>query len=202
MGIFLFGFATDMQKSKSFVARVCMCAYGGGRGGEQTWLTVWISSRCKSASVTDGRPLIAGLWRLGSHRKRKSLSVSLRGMGRRRLGTPGQPRVLVSCLHRRADLSIYLRAKTGLERGLSYFDSSAVSSASPWEVVSETIISFLLIVLLLMAIFGNWTEKAECINKCKCDERKHKSDCIITVSDIRSTACFAKRGALSGACFW
>lgn len=41
--------------------------------------------------------------------------------------------------------------------------------------------------------------EAECINKCKCDERRHKSDCIITVSDLRSTACFAKRGALSGA---
>lgn len=40
---------------------VYMYACGGGRGGEQTWLTAWISSRCKSASVTDGRPLIAGL---------------------------------------------------------------------------------------------------------------------------------------------
>lgn len=78
---------------------------------------------------------------------------------------------------------------------------AAVSRAAPGEVVSETIISFLLIVLLLMAILRNWTEEAECINKCKCDERKHKSDCIITVSDIRSTGCFAKRGALSGACF-
>lgn len=184
-----------------------MHSYGGGRGGEQMWLTVWISSRCKSASVTDGRALIAGLWRLGSHRRRKSLSVSLRGMGRRRLGMPGQPPVLVSCLHRRRDLSIYLRATTvlgggGVGGGLSYFDFAAVSSTTPWEVVSETIISLLLIVLLLMAILRNWTGKAECINKCKCDERKHKSDCIITVSDIRSTGCFAKRGALSGSCFW
>lgn len=86
--------------------------------------------------------------------------------------------------------------------GLSYFDFAAVSSTTPWEVVSETIISLLLIVLLLMAVLRNWTGKAECINKCKCDERKHKSDCIITVSDIRSTGCFAKRGALSGSCFW
>lgn len=56
-----------------------VCLYRRGRDGEQTWLTVWISSCCKSASVTDGRPLIAGLWRLGSHRRRKSLSVSLGG---------------------------------------------------------------------------------------------------------------------------
>ena len=43
--------------------RVCvyLYVYGGSRDGEQTWLTVWISSCCKSASVTDGRPLIAGL---------------------------------------------------------------------------------------------------------------------------------------------
>lgn len=47
----------------SVVVHVCECVsvYEGGRDGEQTWLTVWISSCCKSASVTDGRPLIAGL---------------------------------------------------------------------------------------------------------------------------------------------
>lgn len=82
--------------------------------------------------------------------------------------------------------------------GLFYFDSAAVSNTTLWKVVSETIISFLLIVLLLLSILRDWTEKAECINKCKCDERKHKSDCIITVSDIRFTGCFAKRGALQG----
>lgn len=148
-----------------------MNAYGGGRGGEQTWLTVWISSRCKSALVTDGRPLIAGLWRLGSHRRRKSLSVILRGMRRRRLGTPGQPPAFVSCLQRRRDVSVYLRAKTVLffflggvwGGGLPYFDSAAVSNTTSWQVVSETIISFLLIVLLLMSILRDWTENAECI---------------------------------------
>lgn len=77
--------------------RICV---HGSRDGEQTCLTVRISSCCKSASVTDGKLLIAGLWRLGSHRRRKSLSVS-RGdwEGRRlRLGPPGQPPVIVRCL--------------------------------------------------------------------------------------------------------
>lgn len=52
-------------KAELLVVYVCVFiyiyVYGGGRDGEQTWLTVWISSCCKSASVTDGRPLIAGL---------------------------------------------------------------------------------------------------------------------------------------------
>lgn len=58
---FVRGYAEVKKKVSVAFECVYMYACGGGRGSEQTWLTAWISSRCKSASVTDGRPLIAGL---------------------------------------------------------------------------------------------------------------------------------------------
>lgn len=121
-------------------ARVCvyMYVYGGGRDGEQTWLTVWISSCCKSASVTDGRPLIAGLWRLGSHRRRKSLSVSLggregEGWGWGRLGS--HQSLSPVCV----DIEAWVfKGEDWFGEGLSYFYSAVVSSTTLWELVSGT----------------------------------------------------------------
>lgn len=140
-------------KGELLVVYVCVFwyiyVYGGGRDGEQTWLTVWISSCCKSASVTDGRPLIAGLWRLGSHRRRKSLSVSLggwegEGWGRHKSLSP-------VCV----DTETWVFS---LGEGLSYFDSAVVSSTTPWELVSGTY-SLHLMVLLLMTSLRNWVGK-------------------------------------------
>lgn len=73
--------ARTFYKGKILVifSLACVYVYGGGGDGKRTWLTMWISARCKSASVTDGRPLIAGVWRLGSGRRRKSLSAGRPG---------------------------------------------------------------------------------------------------------------------------
>lgn len=130
---------------------------------KQRWrLTVWISSCCKSASVTDGRPLIAGLWRLGSQHRRKSLSVSLggwegEGWGWGRLGS--HQSLSTVCVDIEAGVfkgEDWFGVGWG---GLSYFDSAVVSSTTLQRACKWNLSLQFRSVLLLMPSLRNWAEE-------------------------------------------